>query len=304
VIVILSAVHSRNLKVSSGFQGLATWLKVLLIGCLIILGLFLESEATALDFSKKWGSEVLSSSFAIAFVFVSYSYTGWNAAAYIIEEVKEPAVNLPKALIRGTLLVTVLYVCLQFVFLKHGELPALQGQIDVGHVFASHVLGVGGTAVIDLLIVFFLISSISAMVWIGPRVSMAMGKDYRLWQFLRRKNRSRVPVLAIWFQAAISMAYVLTGTFESVLLYCGFILQISALLTVAGVVILRVRQPAQSGFRSPFYPVLPILFVVFSLWILYYLILNQPWESLIGLLVLAVGGLTYWFAPKLDPRHR
>lgn len=306
-VVLLSGVHSFNLRTSSRFQSLATWFKVLLIVFLIGAGLLASQEANALDFSPGWTSEIATPAYAIAFVYVSYSYTGWNAAAYILEEVDRPKTNLPRALVRGTLLVTLLYVLLQLAFLRHGTLSELQGALDVGHVFASSVFGERGAQLINLLIALFLVSSISAMVWVGPRVSMAMGADYPLWGFLKRKNANGIPVMAIWFQAAISIAYVVTGTFESVLLYCGFILQLSSALVVAGVFVLRRRKDAPDRFRAPWYPVLPALFLLLSLWILGYLLANQPEESLMGLLILGIGALSYVLGKKpgpTGPAHR
>ena len=297
-VLLISMIHSFNLRTSSRFQSLATWFKVLLIAFLISAGLLLGSEETALDFSGGWSAEVLTPSFAIAFVYVSYSYTGWNAAAYIIEEVDRPRMNLPKALVQGTLLVTLLYVLLQLVFLRHGTVETLKGELDVGHVFAANVFGPKGAGLINLLIAFFLISSISAMVWVGPRVSMAMGADYRLWGVLRRKNKHGIPVSAIWFQAVISIAYVLTGTFESVLLYCGFILQLSSALTVAGVFVLRKRNAGNGRFIAPWHPLLPTVFLLLSLWILGYLLLAQPRESLMGLLILVAGAATYFLSGR------
>lgn len=298
IIILMGLVHSFNLKVSSTFQSFATWFKVLLIAFLIAAGFWLTSTATAFDFSMGWTAEVLTPSFAVAFVYVTYSYTGWNAAAYIIEEIERPRVNLPKALVRGTLLVTVLYMLLHLVFLKHGQLEALKGQIDVGHIFALQLFGEQGAIIINLLIAFFLISSISAMTWVGPRVSQAMGKDYPLWRFLNRKNKRQIPVTAIWFQVAIATAYVLTGTFESVLLYCGFILQIASLLTVSGVFVLRKKYKKEASYQSPLYPIFPLIFVVLSLWVLSYLLLQQPVETLIGLLILGLGTGTYFLNPR------
>ncbi len=298
VIVIIALIHSYNLSVSSQFQSVATWFKVILILFLIGAGFWVSSSTSAFDFSDSWTGEILKPSFAIAFVYVTYSYTGWNAAAYIIEEIDRPRINLPKALVRGTIIVTLLYVLLHMVFLRHGDLESLKGQLDVGHVYATNVFGNQGAVIINLLIAFFLISSISAMTWVGPRVSKAMGNDYPLWRFLNKTNKKDIPVTAIWFQSGIALVYVLTGTFESVLLYCGFILQIAALLTVSGTFILRKKHKTEDTFKAPLYPLLPILFVVLSLWVLSYLLLNQPVESLIGLLILGIGTLTYFLNPR------
>lgn len=297
-ILLISTIHSFNLHISSRFQSYASWFKVILILFLILVGIFYVSNRTALDFSGSWNTELLTSSFAIAFVYVSYSYTGWNAAAYIIEEIDSPRINLPKALIRGTLIVTILYVFLQFVFLKHASLPQLMGKIEIGHIYATQVMGVQGAKIINILISFFLISSISAMIWVGPRVSFAMSKDFRIWQFLHKRNKHNLPVVAVWVQGALSILYVLTGTFESVLLYCGFILQLSSALTVAGVFLLRKNRPTLPGYKAPLYPLLPIVFTVFSIWILVYLIIDKPLECLVGLLILAIGFVTYFINKK------
>lgn len=106
--------------------------------------------------------------------------------------------------------------------------------------------------------------------------------------------------MALWFQAIISIIYILTGTFESVLLYCGFILQLSSALAVGGVFVLRKRNPSAAYYQSPFFPWLPLLFLLFSIWILGYLIVNQPQESLMGVGILAVGALTYFLSPRAE----
>jgi len=299
-ILLVAVVHSFSIKISSGFQSYASWFKVLLILFLILAGIFLMPGNTALNFTNSWQGEILLPSFAIAFVYVSYSYTGWNAAAYIIEEFDQPRTNLPKALLRGTIIVVILYVLLQYVFLKHAALDQLKGQLDIGHVYASQILGNDGARIINILISFFLISSISAMTWVGPRVSFAMSKDFEIWRFIRKKNKNNLPVVAVWFQAAISIVYVLSGTFESVLLYCGFILQLTAALTVAGVFLLRQKKQLQGNYRAPFYPILPIIFTLFSIWILIYLFINRPIECGIGLLILGIGMLTYFVNRKIS----
>lgn len=299
IIVLISFIHSFNIKLSGRFQSYASWFKVLLIGILIALGLVFSSDTTALNFSSTWITEIRTPSFAIAFVYVTYSYTGWNAASYIIGEIDRPKTNLPKALIRGTLLVTCLYVLLQLVFLKHASLDQLRGTLDIGHVYAANLIGPTGSRLISLLISLFLVSSISAMIWVGPRVSMAMGKDYRIWSFLQKTNSRKLPVRAIWLQAVISIVYVLTGTFESVLLYCGFVLQLSATLTVAGIFPLRRKGRSVSGFRAPLYPYLPIFFIVCSLWVFVYLIIDKPQEFLIGLAILGLGVLSYFINNRL-----
>ena len=303
-IIIVALIHSFSINISSNFQSYASWFKVLLILFLVVLGLVFVPNESALDFSANWKEELFLPAFAVAFVYVSYSYTGWNAAAYIVEEFRHPEINLPKALLRGTLIVTILYVLLQYVFLKHAGMEQLIGQLDIGHVYAEQLLGGDGAQIINILISFFLISSISAMTWVGPRVAFAMSKDFKLWQFLRRSNKNDLPVTAVWFQAIISIVYVLTGTFESVLLYCGFILQLTAALTVAGVFILRSKPQLPEAYKAPWYPLLPIIFTIFSIWILVYLLINRPEECAIGMLILGIGLLTYYINKRMSKEDR
>lgn len=293
VIVALSAVHSLHLRRSSQFQNIVTVLKVLLIVAIVASGIVMEPDQPLLETGAGWLDEITLPAFAVSLVFVTYSYSGWNAAAYIVEEISDVRRNLPRALVRGTLLVIALYIAINFVFLKHTPIEAMANEIDIGQIFAKKLFGLGGGTFVAGLIAFFLLSSISAMVWVGPRVVMAMGEDYRLWRFLKTKNKAGVPVAAIWFQALLSCAMILTGTFEQIIVYCGFLLQGSAALTVFGSFLLRARGIAMP-FKSPFHPVFPLIFTAISAWILIYLLINNPLESLLGLSNIVLGLITWW----------
>ncbi|MCB0661866.1 MAG: amino acid permease [Saprospiraceae bacterium] len=294
-VVGVAIIHSLNLKSSSRFQNTTTFLKLVLIAGFILLGFFMPVEPNALDYSSSWKGEVLMPVFAISLVYVTYSYTGWNAAAYVVEEIKEPIKNLPKALIRGTLVVTVLYILLNWMFLSHAPIDQMVGKVEVGQVVAINVLGEQGGKIISIAIALFLVSSISAMVWVGPRVSLVMAEDYSFWKFLLQKNKNGIPVRAIWFQTAISLLMIWTGTFEAVLLYCGFILQLFSALTVAGVFFIDRKNLT---YKNPTHPWFPALFLIISVWILAFLIYDKPFESLLGLSNLVVGYGTYLVAKR------
>ncbi len=298
VILLVTIVHSVNIRRSSRFQLATTALKVILIFGFIILGFLLAPAVpNALDWSGSWQEEIVLPAFAVSLVYVTYAYSGWNAAAYIIDEIREPTRNLPRALILGTLLVTILYVLLQWVFLRQAGLEALTGKLEVGQVVAEQLFGKSGGQWISLAIALFLVSSISAMVWVGPRVSLVMAEDHRLWRFLHHRNENGIPVRAVWFQSALSILLVWSGTFEEVLLYCGFILQLFACMAVIGAFILRRRQQTLP-YRNPTHPWLPILFIIASFWILSFLLIERPTESLFGLANLAAGWITYRISTK------
>jgi len=299
VVVGATLVHSFNIRQSSIFQNVITFLKLLLIIGFVLAGLLIVQEQQALDWSAEWQTELLLPAFAVSLVYVTYSYTGWNAAAYIVEEIKAPEKNLPKGLINGTLIVTILYVLLQFVFLKNASFQQLTGELEIGQIVANNLFGTSGGDVVSTAIALFLLSSISAMIWVGPRVSLVMAEDYTLWRFLKYTNPSGVPVRAVWFQSAISLIMIATGTFEQVLLYCGFILQMFSALSVAGTLKLR-REGVALPFRNPFHPWLPLVFLGVSVWILMFLIYDQPRESAIGLGIIVLGWLTYRISKKMS----
>ncbi|MCA0131696.1 APC family permease [Winogradskyella alexanderae] len=304
LIALVTAIHTKSLTVSSKFQNISTFLKVALILILIGIGLFTEvSSNDVATFDSFDFSELLSPAFAIALIYVSYSYSGWNAAAYIIEEIHNPRKSLPIALIGGTLIVTLLYTLLQFIFLKHVPLNELKGQLDVGNITMNKILGEYYGSLFGLAISLLLISGISAMVWVGSRVTSSIAKDYKFWHVFKTKE-NQLPNRALWFQFLICGLLIITGTFEQILIYCGVLLTISSMVTVIGVFKLRYKKGSysKSGYKSPIFPVFQIIYILLSLWMIFYAFLNKPIESLFGFTNLVLGLLTYFWSYKLNNR--
>jgi APA family basic amino acid/polyamine antiporter len=295
VVAAITFIHTKNLKLSSTFQNATTLFKVLLIILLICIGLWYSPsyDNTGL-FSNLDFSNLISPAFAVALIYVSYSYSGWNAAAYITEEFSNPKKALPIALIGGTLLVTLLYTFLQFVFLKHVPIPELKGQLDIGTIAMTKMLGEDYAQLFGLAISLLLVSGISAMVWVGSRVTSSIAKDHKFWSFFKTSHNG-IPQRALWLQFAISVFLIITGTFEQILIYCGVLLTISSMATVVGVFKLRLKhkQEGLQNYKSPLFPVFQLLFLILSLWMITYAILNNPYEILIGLSNLLLGFITY-----------
>ena len=269
-VLLISIFHSVSLKRSSLVQNTTTLLKIALILVLLYFGLIRESDSTSFLWDESWKGEILLPAFAVSFVYVTFSYSGWNAAAYIVDEISDVRKSLPRALLTGTLVVSVLYIALNLVFLKHNALEAIQGELEIGQITAISLFGSTGGQLISFGIALLLISSISAMVWAGPRVTQVMGEDYRFWKWFSVKTVKKIPTRAIWLQAGITLLMVLTGTFEQVLIYSGFILQLFAALTVAGVFVVRQRKSVHQGFKSPLFPVPQLIFLILSVWVLIY----------------------------------
>jgi basic amino acid/polyamine antiporter, APA family len=295
VVWIISLVHLRGMQYGSTFHNLWTALKLLLIVGFLAAGLLLGTRQpisftpTASDFNF-----VTSVPFAISLVFVMYSYSGWNAATYIIGEIQEPNRSLPRALFLGTLIVIGLYVGLNAVFLAVTPIQDLAGQVDVAMIAGTHLFGEVGGRIVGMLICLGLVSSISAMMWIGPRVTMTMGEDMPLLRAFSRRSEKGVPANAIIFQLAISTLLLASQSFDAVLEFVQFSLTFCSFFTVLGVIKMRITHPNMPRpYRAWGYPVTPIVFLTVMLWMMYYLVVNRPVESLAGFAIMLSGVAIY-----------
>lgn len=302
IILILTIVHSFSIGQSAKFQNISTIVKVVFVLILIAIGFyFVPTVNTSLNFTSTWKGELLLPSFAVSLLYVTYAYTGWNAAAYIVEEIHDPRRNLPRALLIGTILVTLVYVLLQIVFLRHASVDQMSGKTEIAFISFTNLLGASGGKWISYFIAIQLIGTISGYLWIGSRMTSSMAKDYSLWKPIAIKNKNSIPIKALWLQAFISTILVITGTFEQVLLYAGFVLQLMGTLTVVSILRLKSRKDA---FQSPLKPFLQIAFVLFSLWILGYMLYERPKESLLGLVFVGTGFITYFISNHTNHKKK
>jgi APA family basic amino acid/polyamine antiporter len=292
---LVTLVHLSGVRHGSTFQIVSTLIKVLLILAFIIAG-FATATPQAISFlptSADLGY-MASAPFAISLVFVMYSYSGWNAATYIAGEVRDPSRTLPYALVAATVIVSVLYVALNAVFLYTTPMSELAGQLNVAQIAGQHIFGTTGANIVALLICVGLISAISAMMWIGPRVTMAMGEDFPMLAVFSRKSDTGVPVPALLFQVAVVTLLLLTQSFEAVLEFIQFSLTLCSFLAVLGVVVLRVQQPAlKRPYRMWGYPMTPFIFLAVTAIMLFYLMVERPVQSLASLALMLSGLAVY-----------
>ncbi|MBC7887540.1 MAG: amino acid permease [Ferruginibacter sp.] len=299
IIILTGLLHSFTIRHSSILQNFSTIIKVVFIIFLVFLGFFITGNTNnAINFSNSWQQELLKPGFAVSMVYVTFAYTGWNAAAYIADEIHNPLKNLPKALIRSTLFVSLVYVLFQLVLLKNATVNQLEGKEEATFIAFDNLLGTTGGKWVSIFIAIQLIATISSYLWVGPRVTLAMAMEYKLWKPLAKKNKHGIPVAAIWAHVCIAVILTLTGSFEKILLYAGFVLQLMAALTVATSLFLKTKKTGT--FTSPFKPVLQIIFLIFSGWVLVFTLADRPLESLIGLGVLLAGGVIYYFDKRLS----
>ncbi|HSF45631.1 MAG TPA: amino acid permease, partial [Chitinophagaceae bacterium] len=176
------------------------------------------------------------------------------------------------------------------VLLKHASVAELAGKEEVSFISFQNLLGAGGGKWVSFFIALQLIATVSSYLWVGPRVTWAMSKKHSLWRGLAKTNAHNIPVRAVWLQAFISIALTLTGSFDQILLYAGFILQFMSALTVASSLFVR-NNPGE--FRTPWKPLPQLIFLIFSLWVLGFTIVDKPKESLLGIAMVLAGVLFY-----------
>jgi len=308
LVFALAVVWGATLVLLSGarpsiyFTNAATIVKVALIVGLIIAGVAFGTPQP-ISFLPGPGDvdRILSAPFAISLVYVMYSYSGWNAATYMADEVRDPGRTLPRSLLAAVLIVTALYVGLNAVFLYVTPMAKLAGQIDVGLVAGEQIFGPGGGRAVGILICIGLVSAVKAMMWIGPRVTMAMGQDVPALAFFAQRSSLNVPARALLLQASIATLLLATDSFEAVLEFIQFSLICCSALAVLGVIVLRFTQPhLPRPYKVWAYPLAPLIFLAVTLFILFHLASSKPIQSLAGVALLLTGfvvyGLSSWRA--------
>jgi APA family basic amino acid/polyamine antiporter len=329
LIFVITMLHSFDTKVGGWVQAVFTAAKVLLIVLFIIGGLLAGTGDWSNLATREGGfSNIGTTSFAVALMYVSFAYSGWNAAAYIASDVRKPEKTLPRALLLGTGLVMVLYVLLNLVFLYAVPIPTLAGPqycpggvegealkamvkagtcsndfagvYEVGDAAARTLFGSAIGQLVSSVIALALVSAVSAMIMAGPRVYSAMAANRALPRRLADHNSRGVPVVSVVTQGVLACVFTLVGDPEVLIRFVGFTLAIFAGLTVAAVFVLR-RRGLRGAYRTFGYPVTPVIFIAMSAWIAYAQIKARPFESFVIAVLLAIGAAVYWIANRGKP---
>lgn len=302
-IVLVTAVHLLGVRIGGMTQNVLTVFKLSLILFFCLAPFFtdvpLQNPMQAQE--RDW-SLVMSSGWAVSLVFVVYAYSGWNASAYIAGNLDDPERNLPRSLVWGTLVVTVVYLALNGMFLAVASHQELNGQNDVGNVVAFRLFGPEAGRLFSLVFSFALLSTLSAMTIAGPRVGEAMGRDFRILGFLSRPNRFGMPWPAIVLQSVWAMVLVMVSSFKEIIQYISVSLSWFTLLTVLGLLVVRRRSgsgPLASGvFRVPGYPLPVLIFAGATVWMIVYVTAENPSVIWYSLLTIAIGFVVYLLAEK------
>ena len=289
----IALIQARGVRPSRVLQNSLTVLKVTGLVAFVVAGLIVaESPAPA----EAVTHVAPANGWLIAMVPVMFSYTGWNAAVYVAEEVRNPARNVPIALGLGTTAVVALYLALNALYLRVVPHNELIGAISVGEIAAGRLFGSAAALMFAGLAILIILSSVSAMTLTGPRVYFAMARDGAFLPAAARVHPVyRTPVVAIFSQTAWSALLVLSGTFEQLLTYTGFSVILFSALAVLSLFFVRVRGTEPQAFRAWGYPWAPAIFCLVSFAIVANTIVSAPGPAFAGLGVMAAGVPIYWW---------
>ena len=307
LVVALTLVHASTRRNSAGLQVIFTILKVGVIVSFCIAAVMFAKAPQPVHFWPAAGDSVLltSSAFAVSLIYVSYAYTGWNVATYLSSELENPQRTLPFILMTGTLVVMLLYVALNFVFLWVAPMDAMVGQIEVGYIAARFAFGDVGGRFTGLVLALLLVSTVSAMTLAGPRVLQVIGEDFHALRLLSRTNKDGIPSTAIFVQSCLAVLFILTSSFESILVFAGFTLALNSFATVLGVFVLRWRHPdLPRPYRTFAYPLAPLIYLALTGWTLTFVLINKPVEGLFGLGMIGAGLIFYFLSAARDRAYR
>ena len=285
-------IHGLRFREGVWLQNGAVALKLVLIFGFVAFGLSSLPERTVEAAEAPgfvWGA------FAVTLVWISFSYSGWNAAVYIAGEIREPERNLGRSLLLGTSAVMVLYLGLNAVFLYSVPIDELAGRAEVGAIAASALGGERLVKAVTLIVSLALFTSIWSMVMAGPRVYAKMAEDGLFPRFFRADEAT--PTMAIGLQTVTAIVVVWLSSLAELFSYIGFTLGISAAVTVLSLLVLRMREGADR-VHVPGYPIVPLVFVLATFWAACFIVMREPIQALAGLGTALLGIPVYFWMKR------
>ena len=297
VLAVVALVHGSDLKLARRFQVFLTSLELALIAAFVLAGLAYPTPQPLVfaPTATAW-REMVQPAFAVSLIYVSFAFSGWNAAGYIAGELRRPSRTIPVAVLGATMLVAFLYLVLNWTFLRTIPLDDMRGVVEVGALSARAMFGAAGGRIMSAMIATLLIATMSGMVLAGSRVTEAVTKDLGRLHMIGTRTARNVPRNAILLQVGITLALLLTNSVERVMTYAGFTLNLGTLLAVTGIYVRRRREPDRVlAYRTWGYPFVPFFFIVASLWTLGFVLAERPIASLAGLATVLSGAALYWW---------
>ncbi|HET9191975.1 MAG TPA: amino acid permease [Vicinamibacterales bacterium] len=297
VIIVAALIHIRGVGPGRIASNVLTTLKIVSLVVFIAFGLTAGTGSPS-NITETAGS-VTTTGLLFAFIPVMFTYSGWNAASYMAEEIRDPGRNVPRALLMGTVAVIAVYVLINVLYLyviPIGELATLGGR-SILDVVGDRLLGERAGDIMAIVAIISLAAGINAWTFAGPRVYFAMARDNTFFKSAARVHpKYKTPAASIIAQAILAIILVLTGSLDSIANYVGFAITLFAGTAVAAVFVLRKREPnAPRPFKALGYPWTPAIFVLVSLAIVLNAFYSDPQVSGWGTLIILAGIPLYYF---------
>ena len=306
IVAAFTALNLVGVSQVAALQNVLTATKLAVIGVFLVAGFTVGTGDWShfSDVAVRTSTNSVAAQFAISLVFVFYAYSGWNAAVYVAEEIRDPDRTLPVALACGTIAVALLYVALNTLFIFASALENMKGVVAVGAHAATALFGSRAGGIFSGAMAISLLATVNAMCMIGPRVYYAMAQDGSFFTAAAKVHpRWHTPWVAVLAQGICACVLILTGTFESLAYYIGFTLFLFSALSVLALFKFRKRPDwKRSRWVNIAYPMLPLIYISMSLWVFVYFVQMRRWEALWSAVTIAAGALIYQFIPKPAPR--
>jgi APA family basic amino acid/polyamine antiporter len=303
LIAAFTILNCLGVQRTARVQNVLTSMKVLVILMFIATG-FAFGDGSWENFAHpavRVSTTPIYSQFFVSLLFIYFAYSGWNAATYVAEELKQPARTLPLSLACGTLLVAALFIGLNVLFIYAVPMESMKGVVSIGALAATHLFGPAVAGFFSAAMLLSLLATINAMVTIGPRVYYAMAKNGAFFSAAAKVDpRWHTPVVAIVAQGVCTILMTVSP-FVNLLLYIGLLLNFFAVMSVGSLFIFRRRPGWQKlGVVSFAYPLVPAFFVAMGIWITIRAIQLRPIISGLAALTVAAGALVYHFRIKKE----
>lgn len=292
VVVLISALHCLGVRQGTMTQNLLTILKIGALLAIIVLGVFFGKGDTAhFDPLFDWAKITDFSVFGAAFIPAIFAYSGWNAVIYIAGEVKQPERNLPRALLWANLLVIALYLAINVVYIYGVPVTEMEGALRVSEVATTALFGYQTSAWITAIITVSILGALNAVTMIGPRIYYAMARDGLFFKRLTHIHpKFGTPTSAVILQGVWASFLILTETFGALFTYVSVIIVLFSALTIGSVIVLRWKNPdLPRPYKLWGYPIVPILFILAHLWIVWGSLVEKPGDTLRGLIIVGLG---------------
>jgi basic amino acid/polyamine antiporter, APA family len=301
VVIALSTLNTIGIKEGKNAQNFLTILEIAGVVAIIVTGFMVSHDSTeqAVTTSASFGSG------SLALVFVLLTYGGWNEAAYVSAEAVDQRRGILKALLLGIGLVTLLYVLVNLALLNAFGVTKMGASKAIASDLFDLAYGHQSAMVFSTIVVFSCLNSINATIIFGSRSSYALGQDWKIFSWVGQWHTSGTPRKAIVLQCAIACLLIIGASFaresfESIVEFTAPVFWFFILLIGIAIFILRRKNPAlEIPCPVPFFPVLPIIFIITVAWLLYSSLVYSGQGALVGVACLAVGALILLLESKL-----